>query len=46
MSSSGKTFINPKIFGGKILGYSNRIYDSCKVTQGSNFEFDRIFFCY
>ena len=38
-----KTFIYPKIFGGKILGLSNRSYDSCKVTQGSNFKFDLIF---
>ena len=38
-----KTFIYPKIFGGKTLGCSNRSYDSCKVTQGSTFEFDLIF---
>ena len=38
-----KTLIYPKIVGGKILGRSNRCYDSCKVTQGSNFEFDLIF---
>ena len=38
-----KTFIYPKIFSGKFLGLSNRSNDSCKVTQGSNFEFDLIF---
>ena len=43
MSSSGENLHLPKIFGGKILGRSNRSYDSCKVIQGSNFEFDLIF---
>ena len=43
MSSSGENLHLPKNLGGKILGPSNRSYDSCKFTQGSNFEFDLIF---
>ena len=43
MSSYGETLIYPKIFAGKILSRSNRSYDSWKVTQGLNFEFDLIF---